>query len=220
MNCFAALCLVALLGPQPFSQRGPAMLVAQSQRGDQASSTGKRTPDQVIGSIIASRAPAPPQAADQPLPADAPTRNQVLSLLDLVQARQTMVDAMENVKQVMQNSAEESFRQKVPNATPKQIEALRAMFDEITKTPLDEMINAVISIYQRHLTKTDVEELIRFYSSPVGQKLLREQPQIMRESMQAGAEIQRKRMDEIQARIKERMAELINTDDNGSAPKK
>ncbi len=219
MNCFAALCLVVLLGPQPFSQRGPAMLMAQSQRGDQASSTGKRTPDQVIGSITATRAPAP-QAADQPLPADAPTRNQVLTLLDLVQARQTMVDAMENVKQIMQNSAEESFRQKVPNATPKQIEALRGMFDEVTKTPLDEMINAVISIYQRHLTKADVEELIRFYSSPVGQKLLREQPQIMRESMQAGAEIQRKRMDEIQARIKERMGELINADDNGSAPKK
>lgn len=196
------------------------MLMAQSQAGDQASSTGRRTPDQVTGSIIATRAPAPAQAADQPLPADAPTRDQVLTLLDLVQARQTMADAMENVKQMMQNSAEESFRQKVPNATPKQIKALRGMFEEVTKAPLDEMINAVISIYQRHLTKTDVEELIRFYSSPVGQKLLREQPQIMRESMQAGAEIQRKRMDQIQARLKERVDELMNADDNGSAPKK
>jgi hypothetical protein len=220
MNCFAALCLVALLGSQPFSQRGPAMLMAQSQAGDQASSTGRRTPDQVTGSIIATRAPAPAQAADQPLPADAPTRDQVLTLLDLVQARQTMVDAMENVKQMMQNSAEESFRQKVPNATPKQIKALRGIFDEVTKAPLDEMINAVISIYQRHLTKTDVEELIRFYSSPVGQKLLREQPQIMRESMQAGAEIQRKRVDEIQARLREHMDELMNAGENGSAPKK
>jgi hypothetical protein len=196
------------------------MLMAQSQAGDAASSTGRRTPDQVTGSIIATRAPAPAQAAGQPLPADAPTRDQVLTLLDLVEARQTMVDAMENVKLMMQNSAEESFRQKVPNATPKQIKALRGMFEEVTKAPLDEMISAVISIYQRHLTKTDVEELIRFYSSPVGQKLLRQQPQIMRESMQAGAEIQRKRMDEIQARLKERMDELMNADENDSAPKK
>ena len=220
MNCFAALCLVALLGPQQVAQRGPSMLAAQSQTGDQASATSKRTPDQVTGSIIATRAPAPEQTADQPLPADAPTRNQVLTLLDLVQARQTMVAAMEDMKQIMQNSAEESFRKKVPNATPQQIEALRAMFDEITKMPLDDMINAVISIYQRHLTKTDVEELIRFYSSPVGQKILREQPQIMRESMQAGAEIQRNRVDVIQARIKEKMDELINAEENGSAPKK
>ena len=108
----------------------------------------------------------------------------------------------------------------MPNATPKQVEVLRAMFDEVTKMPLDDMVNAVISIYQRHLTKTDVEELIRFYSSPVGQKLLREQPQIMRESMQAGAEIQRKRMDVIQARIKAKMDEMINAEENGSAPKK
>jgi hypothetical protein len=220
MNCFAALCLVALLGWQQFAQRGPAMM-AQSQPGNQASSTGARTPDQVIGSIIATRVPTPAeQTADQALPPDAPTRNQVLTLLDLVQARQMMVAAMEDLKRIMQNGAEESFRQKAPNATPKQVEALRAMFDEVTKMPLDDMINAVISIYQRHLTKTDVEELIRFYSSPVGQKLLREQPQIMRESMQAGAEIQRKRVDEIQARIKEKMDEMIQAEENSSAPKK
>ena len=108
MNCFAALCLVALLGWQQFAQRGPAMM-AQSQPGNQASSTGARTPDQVIGSIIATRVPTPAeQTADQALPPDAPTRNQVLTLL--VQARQTMVAAMEDMKQIMQNSAEESFR--------------------------------------------------------------------------------------------------------------
>ena len=219
MHCFAALCLVALLGPQQVARRGPFMLTAQSQPGDQASPTSKRASEKVIGSSIPAPAPVP-QVADQPLPADAPTRSQVLTLLDLVQARQTMVAAMEDMKQIMQNSAEESFRKKVPNAPPQQVEALRAMFDEITKMPLDDMINAVISIYQRHLTKTDVEELIRFYSSPVGQKILREQPQIMRESMQAGAEIQRKRVDVIQARIKEKMDELINAEENGSAPKK
>lgn len=220
MNCFAALCLVACFGSQHVGLRGPSMLLAQSQPGDQSSAPVRRSPDQVIGSLTAGTAPGPQQTADQPLPADAPTRNQVLTLLDLVQARQTMVAAMDDMKQIMQNSTEEAFRERVPNATPQQLEALRGMFDEVTKMPLDEMINAVISIYQRHLTKTDVEELIRFYSSPVGQKLLREQPQIMRESMRAGAEIQGKRVDEIKARIKERMDQLINASENGPAPKK
>jgi hypothetical protein len=216
MKCFAALCVAALLGSPPF---GSTRMMAQSQPGDQTSSTERRASAPAIGSGIAAPSPAP-QTADQPLPADAPTSNQVLTLLDLVQARQTMVAAVENMKQLMQNSAEESFRKRVPDATPKQIATLRAIFDEVAKMPLDEMINAVISIYQRHLTKTDVEELIRFYSSPVGQKILREQPQIMRESMQAGAEIQRKRIDEIEARIKQRMDELINVEESGSAPKK
>ena len=73
----------------------------------------------------------------------------------------------------------------------------------IADMPLDEMMNAVISIYQRHLSKSDVDEMIRFYSSPIGQKLLRELPQILQESMQAGAEVQRKRMDELNAKIEE-----------------
>jgi uncharacterized protein len=87
--------------------------------------------------------------------------------------------------------------------------------------PLDEMLDTIIPIYQRHLTRTDIEELIRFYSSPVGQKLLREQPQILQESMQAGAAIQRKRMDEYLAKVKKRMQAMIEEGQQGSnSPKK
>jgi hypothetical protein len=154
--------------------------------------------------------------------ADAPTRDQVITLLELLQARRNMTVMMENMKQIMKESAERSFREKVPNPTPKQLAALHGMFDDIIDTmSLDDMINAIIPIYQRHLTKTDIEELIRFYSSPVGQKILREQPQIVQESMQAGAEVQRKRMDEIKAKIAQRAQEMTETSqDEPSAPKK
>lgn len=155
-----------------------------------------------------STSPAKPNA-DSALSPDAPTRDQVMTLLDLLQTRKTMSAMMDNMKQIMRQGAEESFRKKVPNPTPKQIAALQGMFDDIIDMPLDEMVNALIPIYQRHLTRTDLEELIRFYSSPVGQKLLREQPQIIHESMQAGAEIERKRMDEINAKLQERMQKLI-----------
>lgn len=166
-------------------------------------------------------AAAKTRAARQELPPDAPTRDQILTLLDLMQARKTMIGAMDNMKQIMRQAAERTFREKVPNPTPKQLEALQGIYDDIGDMPLDEMMTALISIYQRHLSKTDLEDLIRFYSSPVGQKLLREQPQILQESMQAGAAIQQKRMDEIMIKVRKRAQALSEANDESSAaPKK
>ncbi len=63
-----------------------------------------------------------------------------------------------------------------------------------------------IPIYQKHLTKGDVDAMTVFYSSPTGQKLLREQPAIASESMQAMAPRMQKAMSDIMDRIG-RMAE-------------
>jgi hypothetical protein len=154
--------------------------------------------------------------------ADAPTRDQVMTLLDLLQVRKTMSVMLESMKQVMREGAERSFRERVPNPTPKQLAALHGMFDDIVDaTSMDDMINALIPIYQRHLTKADIEEMIRFYSSPTGQKLLHEQPAIIQESMQAGAEVQQRRMDEIKAKIQQRMQQIEEaSQDETPAPKK
>jgi hypothetical protein len=154
--------------------------------------------------------------------ADAPTRDQVMTLLELLQVRKTMSVMLESMKQVMREGAERSFRERVPNPTPKQLAALHGMFDDIVDaTSMDDMINALIPIYQRHLTKADIEEMIRFYSSPTGQKLLHEQPAIIQESMQAGAEVQQRRMDEIKAKIQQRMQQIEEaSQDETPAPKK
>ncbi|HKF22061.1 MAG TPA: DUF2059 domain-containing protein [Candidatus Angelobacter sp.] len=153
--------------------------------------------------------------------ADSPTRDQVMTLLELLQVRKTMSVMLESMKKVMIDGAERGFRERVPNPTPKQLAALHGMFDDIVNASMDDMINALIPIYQRHLTKADLEELIRFYSSPVGQKLLHEQPAIIQESMQAGAEVQQRRMDEIRAKIQQRMQQLEEaSQDDTPAPKK
>jgi len=153
--------------------------------------------------------------------AESATRDQVLTLLETLQVRKTMAVMLENMKQIMKEATEKSFREKVPNPTPRQLAALSGMVDDIVDAQLDDLLNAIIPIYQRHLTKTDIEEMIRFYSSPVGQKLLREQPQIIQESMQAGAGVQQKRMDEMNARIQERMQELTEaSQEQTSGPQK
>jgi len=163
------------------------------------------------------------KAKPEGLAADAPTRDQVIKLLDLLQIRKSMSLMMDGMKQAMKQGAEEIFRERVPNPTPKQLEALNGMVDDLmADMPLDEMIEAMVPIYRRHLSKTDVDEVIRFYSSAVGQKLLREQPQMIQEGMQAGGEIQQKRMDQMMAKIRERTEKMAEEEekDKAATPKK
>jgi len=163
------------------------------------------------------------KAKPQGLAADAPTRDQVMKLLDLLQIRKSMSLMMDGMKQAMKQGAQETFRERVPNPTPKQLEALNGMVDDLmADMPLDEMIEAMVPIYRRHLSKTDVDEVIRFYSSAVGQKLLREQPQMIQEGMQAGGEIQQKRMDQMMAKIRERTEKMAEEEekDKAATPKK
>jgi hypothetical protein len=163
------------------------------------------------------------KAKPEGLAADAPTRDQVMKLLDLLQIRKSMSLMMDGMKQAMKQGAQETFRERVPNPTPKQLEALNGMVDDLmADMPLDEMIEAMVPIYRRHLSKSDVDEVIRFYSSAVGQKLLREQPQMIQEGMQAGGEIQQKRMDQMMAKIRERTEKMAEEEekDKAAAPKK
>jgi hypothetical protein len=57
---------------------------------------------------------------------------------------------------------------------------------------MDEMVDAIVPIYQKHVSKADLAAVTAFYSSPAGQKILKELPAIMSESMQAGGEIGRR----------------------------
>jgi uncharacterized protein len=70
------------------------------------------------------------------------------------------------------------------------------------------MIDALIPIYQRHLTETDIDSVIVFYSSPAGQKLLKEQPAMMAEGMKAGQDIMLKKFPDLTQRLNAEVARL------------
>lgn len=166
-------------------------------------------------------AAAQAKAKSEGLAADAPTHDQIMKLVDLLQLRRNMALMMDGMKQAMKQGAEQAFRERVPNPTPKQLEALNGMVDDMmADMPLDEMVEAMVPIYRRHLSRTDVDEIIRFYSSAVGQKLLREQPQMIQEGMQAGVAIQQKRMDQMMAKIRERTEKMAEEEEKDKANRK
>src|SRR6266516_608567 len=48
------------------------------------------------------------------------------------------------------------------------------------------LIDMLVPIYASHLTQSELEELLRFYMSPIGRRLTAVQPAILQESTQAG----------------------------------
>lgn len=50
----------------------------------------------------------------------------------------------------------------------------------------DDFTGMLADIYARHFTAAELRELIAFHQTPIGQRLIELQPQISRESMEAG----------------------------------
>jgi len=57
---------------------------------------------------------------------------------------------------------------------------------EFLKTSMDELVLMLVPVYQKHLTQKDLEELNKFYQSPIGKKFALKTPLLTQESMQIG----------------------------------
>jgi hypothetical protein len=143
-------------------------------------------------------------------PSDVPDKADVVKFLDLMHARSQMTLVLASMAKQMREGAEQGFKEKVPNATAEQLAKVDQLCDSLfASLPIDEMMDAIIPIYQRHLTKADLSASTAFYSSSAGQKILKEMPAIMSESMQAGGEIGRKAFATKSQQLDQQMAELL-----------
>lgn len=58
--------------------------------------------------------------------------------------------------------------------------------DVMAEVNTNEIIDLVIPVYQKYLTEEDVKGINAFYASTAGKKLIKVQPEIMRESIRIG----------------------------------
>ena len=162
-----------------------------------------------------------PAAAGQPASADVPSKEQVLKLFDLLQIRRNMQMMMQGMKQGAKQGADQALRRRVADPTPEQIEKMNRIADEMfSDFPLDELLDVIVPVYQRHMTKSDIDAITAFYSSPVGQKMLREQPQMMQEAMQAARSVSEKVMAAKMDKIDKAAEAMFESDKAKPAPKK
>jgi hypothetical protein len=173
---------------------------------------------------VAAASQAKKTAASPELPADAPTREDVLKLFDLLQINKTMDAVISATKQQSMEIAEQMIHEKMPEATPEQKKQFREMLDDVMREALgpdaiNEMLEATIPVYQRHLTKADLDAMVAFYASPVGQKILHEQPAMVQESMEASAGIQQRIARSMFQKIDERVEKMAEAEkEHGKKP--
>ena len=62
-----------------------------------------------------------------------------------------------------------------------------AIWDEFnSQFNAEDLITLIIPIYDKYYTEKDLDQLIVFYKSPLGQKLIATMPGVMKDSMEAG----------------------------------
>ena len=132
--------------------------------------------------------------------ADAPaTKADVEKYLQIVHSHDMMKKMAVTMAQSMHQMIHEEYL-KHQDSLPADYESTKtAEVDSMYQNmPWDEMVQAMIPAYQKHLTKDDINNLIAFNSSPTGQKLLREMPSITAEWMQSAMPIMVKYKDTVQ----------------------
>lgn len=78
-------------------------------------------------------------------------------------------------------------------------------WDEFQKeAKTEQLINMMVPVYARHFTDDDIQQLIAFYSTPLGKKYVQEQPEIMQESFQIGMQWGQQIAQKVQQRLKEK----------------
>src|SRR5271155_2448677 len=121
-----------------------------------------------------------------PIAADAPSREDVQKLFDVMASREQMTQMMKQVFTQMRSLNRDEIKKRHPDITADQLASMDRQSEELLKNfPLDAMLNDMVPIYQRHFTKSEIDALTAFYSSTAGQKFLHEMPAVTAETMRA-----------------------------------
>jgi hypothetical protein len=92
----------------------------------------------------------------------------------------------------------------VPNAPSEFWDGMKQGMD------FDELRERLIPVYDKYLSNEDVIELIKFYESPVGRKVISVLPSISKESFAIGSEYGRELADRIVKKLKEKGYQVPN----------
>lgn len=136
------------------------------------------------------------------------TKEDILHLFSVMDTQAQVRQTMQQVMAQSQVMAHQAMKKRHPEMTAEQLARMDKESAEIARTfPVEQIVEDMIPVYQKHLTKADVDAMIGFYSSPSGKKILHDMPAIMAESMEAVYPRLQKNMDDILRRLDEKADE-------------
>ncbi len=156
--------------------------------------------------------------AQQAPPVDPPASKQdIEKLMVALHTRERLQLSMEESRKQTKTMATQILRKELPESSEDELAEIQRMMDEMIDDiekdyQFDAVLAEMVPIYQRHLTKSDSDQLIAFYSSPVGQKVLRELPAITSEAMQVWNSHLQPRLEAAIAKVKEKIEHIAEED--------
>ena len=121
--------------------------------------------------------------AQQP-PTDQPSRDDLMKMFEVLRVRQQTANAIQTMLAQMKQQLVGDIQKRYPNLSAEAQAKLEASInDAVNLYPINEMLDDLIPVYQKHLTKADVDAIVGFYSSPPGQHFLDKMPAVTQEAM-------------------------------------
>jgi hypothetical protein len=117
---------------------------------------------------------APALAQQKPAPTDAAKTATIRRLLEVTGAARLALQGMEAMI-----PAQRATNPQVPPA-------FWDAFLAHARRDLNQLVDSMVPIYAARFSKDELDQLVRFYESPLGKHLSEAQPQILQESMQVG----------------------------------
>jgi len=144
-----------------------------------------------------------------------PTKEDVQRYFEVMHVHDMMLQMIDAMAKPMHQMVHDQYmkdKDKLPDDFEEQMNKMMdGMFKDM---PWDEIIQAMVPAYQKHLTKGDLDAIVAFYSSPTGQKILRETPAMMADGMQSMMPILQKYMEKVQSRVQEQTVAMLKQAEN------
>jgi hypothetical protein len=136
-------------------------------------------------SAFAQTKSASKKTATQPAATAAPTRAQVIKFFQVLEMDKQMDSMRATMRQVIQQQFDQASMEGLSAKQRSQINNLQnELYDRVMGGDyIQQIMDGLVPLYQRHFTAADLDTVMRFYSTPAGQKFLHESPQITTEYM-------------------------------------
>ena len=130
------------------------------------------------------------------------SKEDILRLFAVMNVQDQVRQTMDQIMQQMRAMNREQVKKRHPDITEEELAKMDQESEEMAKSfPVAELMDDMVPVYQKHLSKANVAAIIAFYSSPTGKKMLREMPAMMTEGMQAAYPRIQRNLDAIMKRM-------------------
>lgn len=160
---------------------GPAL--AQAPAGNAPQKPAQHAPGVAAAPAPSNSTAAAPAAAEKPDPAKEKAIRHLMTLNGTDKLGQEITDSLTNqVKQALSRTL-----------APDRMDKFMADFNQklALRAPAAHTDEALIAGYSSRFSTQEIEGLSQFYDSPLGQKMEKEMPQLMREAQMTGITLQR-----------------------------